>query len=186
MKKFIIALLMVLFCATPIFAAQFDNYTKDVEIKSALTLLKDNGADEVFDNLDENSVKISFYDLSMLAGSFANHFAINTVDSFGNRYIFINVKFKNASPEELACLIAHESFHKLSVATLEEETLATQKEAFYWSKLKNNHKSYDNSDLLSRLNNLVGLRKASTIENDLILNKISNSSFYRQQLAIAK
>ena len=30
---------MVLFCTTPVIAAQFDNYTKDIEIKSALTLL---------------------------------------------------------------------------------------------------------------------------------------------------
>jgi len=175
---------MALLCSTPVFASHFDNYTKDAEIKSALTLLYNAGAEEVFNNLDENSVKIAFYDLSLLSGSYADHFAINTVDSFGNRFIFINTKFKNASPEELACLIAHESFHKLSVATLDEENLATQKEAFYWNKLKNNNKAYTCSALLIRLNNLVSLKEASTIEEDLILNKISNSSFYRQQLAI--
>ena len=176
---------MVLLSCAPVMAAHFDNYTRDAEIQSALSLLKNAGADEVFENLNENSVKIAFYDLSLLSGDYSRHFAINTVDSFGNRYIFINTKFRNVSTEELACLIAHESFHKLSVATVEEEALATNKEAFYWNKLKNKNKIYNQSELLTRLENLSDLRRASDIHHDFILEKISNSSFYRQQLAIA-
>ncbi|MBO6271864.1 hypothetical protein J6O48_03685 [bacterium] len=183
-KRIIIAILMVLFCATPSFAAYIDNFTRDADIKPALIMLEKAGAQEVFDNLEENSVKISFYDLSQISYRYMNSFALNSVDSFGNRYILINSKFKNASPEEIACLIAHESFHKLKVATLEEETLATQKEAHYWGLLKNSHRNYTQSPLLSRLNRLVLLDAQSDNQKNYIRERISNSSFYKEQLAI--
>ena len=48
----------------------------------------------------------------------------------------INSIYKNAPTEQIACLIAHESFHTKRVADLEEETLATQKEAATWLRLK--------------------------------------------------
>lgn len=186
MKTFIITFLLAVLCTAPVLAAHFDRYTKDTEIKAALTVLHNAGADEVFDNLNENSVRIAFYDISMLSADYQNHFALNTVDSFGNRCIFINTKFKYASPEELACLIAHESFHKSNAATLEEETLATEKEAEYWNKLKNPEKKYNQSKLLARLNNLSELSSKSEQGKDYITEKICNSSFYRQQLAIAQ
>ena len=167
----------------PVLAGHLDNFTKDANIKAALVLLEQVGAQEVFDNLEEGSVKIAFYDLSAIASNYANHFAINSVDSFGNRFILINTKFLKASPEEIACLIAHESFHKLDVATYEEEYTATKKEAYYWSLLKNRSKTYQNSALLSRLDNLSNLRSASVAGNNLIEQKINRSSFYREQLA---
>lgn len=177
---------MAVLCIAPAFAAQFDKYTKDTEIKAALTILFDIGADEVFNNLDENSVHIAFYDLSVLSADYQNHFAINTVDSFGNRYIFISTRFKGVSSEELACLIVHESFHKSEIATLEEETLATSKEAEYWSKLKKPYKRYNHSRLLARLDNLSELKIKTNSGKDFIMEKICNSSFYRQQLAIVR
>ena len=183
-KRIIIMLLMIVLCITPAVAGQFDCYTQDVEVKSALSVLDKAGAHEVFRNLDQNAVKIMFYDLSQVSFSYMNHFAINSVDSFGNRFILINTKYKNASPEEIACLIAHESFHKSKVATLEEETLATTKEAKYWSMLKNPEKVYRQSALLSRLDNLVALDNASDVGTEYIKAKISNSNFYRNQLAI--
>ena len=167
----------------PVLAGHLDNFTQDTTIKSALVLLENVGAREVFDNLQEISAKIEFYDLSAIAPNYANHFAINSVDSFGNRYILINTKYKNASPEEIACLIAHESCHKQAVATYEEEYTATKTEAYYWSRLKNRAKTYKNSALLSRLNNLSDLRSASTANSNLIERKINNSNFYRNQLA---
>ena len=183
-KRIVITLLMVFLCITPAIAGHFDCYTNDTEVKSALELLENAGAKEVFRNLDQNAVKIMFYDLSQVSFSYMNHFAINSTDSFGNRFILINTKFKNASPEEIACLIAHESFHKSKVATLEEETLATTKEAKYWSLLKNPAKRYNQSALLARLDNLSNLERASDAGVDYIREKISNSSFYRNQLAI--
>lgn len=185
MRKFVVTLLMVMFCSLPVCAGHVDSFTHDTEIKEALVLLENAGAKEVFDNLEENTVKIAFYDLTQISYGYMNHFAVNTVDSFGNRYILINSKFKNASPEEIACIIAHESFHKLNVATYEEEYTATKKEAYYWSILKDNSKTYKNSALLERLDNLAELRTASTEQKNLIEEKINKSDFYKAQLASA-
>jgi len=183
-KRFIVAIVMVLFCTVPAFASYVDTFTRDNDIKCALELLECVGAQEVFDNLEENTVKIAFYDLSQISYNYGNHFAINSEDSMGNRYILVNSKYRNASPEEIACIIAHESFHKLKVATLEEETLATEKEAHYWGILKDEDKDYEYSPLLARLDGLVELSDASDENNNLIKEKIKRNAFYREQLAI--
>ena len=182
-RGFVIGILMILFFSMPAFAGYVDNFTRDSHIKEALVLLENNGAAEVFENLEENSVKIAFYDLSQISYGYMNHFAVNSVDTFGNRYILINTKYKNATPEELACIIAHESFHKLKVATYEEEYTATQKEAHYWGLLKDKNKTYVNSELLTRLENLSQLKLASTEKKNLIKEKINKSTFYKRQLA---
>ena len=183
-KRLLVAIVLTIMCSVPAFASYTDTFTRDVNIKAALEVLASYGAKEVFDNLEENSVKISFYDLSQICFAYGKHYAVNSVDTMGNRYILVNSKFKNASPEEIACIIAHESFHKLAVATLEEETLATQKEAFYWSVLKRYDKKYESSALLSRLDGLAKLRAESDEYNDLIKEKITKNSFYREQLAV--
>lgn len=185
LKRIVIAVLFVLLFNLPVFAGYLDNFTKDSDVKAALTLLQNAGAQEVFSNLEQTSAKIAFYDLSQLSGSYMNHFAINGIDSFGNRFILINTKFRNATPEEIACLIAHESFHKSDVATYDEEYTATKKEAYYWNILKRQGKVYRNSELLARLENLSRLRTASTSDRNLIEQKINSSNFYRNQLASA-
>jgi hypothetical protein len=175
---------MVVLCSTSSLASHFDNYSKDVKIQDSLEVLKNANAIEVFDSLSQNGFKIVFYDLTQISYDYVNHFAINTIDSFGNRYILINSKYRNASPEEIACIIAHESCHVGAIATLDEETYATETEAHYWQILKNHNKTYNKSALLERLDNLVALKMASTRKNNLIENKIATSSFYMNQLAI--
>ena len=186
MLKRVAVLLACLFvlCASKVSAINVKYFSEDVQIRSALTLLDDVGAKEIFDNLQENSVKIKFYDLSQISYDYKNHFAINTTDVWGNRYILINTKFQNAPTEQIACLIAHESFHKGKVATLEEETTATRKEAQYWSVLKKHNVQYAQTALTQRLNSLANLEHSSTVSHDYIQDRISNSSFYRNQLAL--
>ncbi len=175
---------LVVLCANQVLAINVKYFSEDVKIREALTLLEDVGAKEVFDNLQENSVKIKFYDLGQLSYEYKNHFATNSTDVWGNRYILINAKFMNAPAEQIACLIAHESFHKGAIATLEEETTATRKEAQYWAVLKKDNVTYADSKLLTRLNSLTNLEHSSTVSHDCIQEKISNSSFYQTQLAL--
>ncbi len=185
LKRMLSTLLcMMLFCSTCAYSWNIRSFSQDEDIRDALRLLENIGAEEVFDNLQENSVKIIFYDLSLINFSYRNHYAINSVNNWGERYILINSKYKNASREEIACLIAHESFHKSNKATLAEETLATQKEAYYWSILKVPGKFYPSTSLAKRLNNLVCLHNESDNGNDLIEMKIRNSRFYQSQLAV--
>ena len=184
--RFISALLCaVLFCSNIAYSWNVRSFSDDYDIRQALKLLDKIGADEVFVNLQENSVKIIFYDLSLINFSYCNHHAINSVDNWGDRYILINSKYRNATKEELACLIAHESFHKGKRATLSEETLATRKEAYYWTKLKVPGKQYRETALARRLDRLAYLYEESSDGNNLIEDKIKNSKFYQTQLAIS-
>ncbi|MCM1265999.1 MAG: hypothetical protein NC200_07355 [Candidatus Gastranaerophilales bacterium] len=179
----VIACLFVM-VSNQVSAANVRNFSDDEQIRAALTLLNNIGAEDVFDNLQENSVKIKFYDLSQLSYEYKNHFATNSTDVWGNRYILINTKYKNAPTEQIACLIAHESCHKGSVATLEEETTATRKEAQYWTILKKHNVAYVDSALLQRLESLKNLESSTTVSHDYIQERISNSSFYQNQLAV--
>ena len=184
--RLITTLLCVVFCCANLaFAWNVNSFSRDDDIRAALRLLNKIGADEVFENLQENSVKIMFYDLSMIKYSYYKHYAVNSVDTWGDRYILINSRFRHASKEELACLIAHESFHKARQATMAEETLATQKEAYYWSILKVPGKTYNQTALTNRLDKLAGLYNNSTADNNLIEQRIQNSSFYQNQLAVS-
>lgn len=176
---------LCLFSSNLAFSWNVRSFSKDDNIISALRLLENIGADEVFENLQENSVKIIFYDLTMINYKYRNVHAINSVDNWGERYILINSKYRNASKEELACLIVHESFHKSAKATMREETLATQKEAYYWSILKIPGKIYSKTALNLRLDNLLALQNESTDSYDLIEQKIHNSKFYQSQLAVS-
>lgn len=184
LKRLISALICVaIFSANLAYAWNVRSFSRDEDIISALKLLNRIGADEVFENLQENSVKIIFYDLSLIKYSYANHYAVNSIDNWGDRYILINSKFRKATTEELACLIAHESFHKGQRATMAEETLATQKEAYYWSILKVPGKMYSQTSLAQRLDRLANLYSESTTSNNLIEKRIQNSKFYQNQLA---
>ncbi len=183
--RLITTLFCVVFCCANIaFSWNVNSFSQDYDIRAALKLLNKIGADEVFENLQENSVKIMFYDLSMINYNYYKHYAVNSVGTWGDRYILINSRYRHASKEELACLIAHESFHKAKRATMEEETLATQKEAYYWSILKVPGKVYKESALTNRLDKLAGLYTDSTANNNLIEQRIHNSKFYQNQLAV--
>ena len=75
--------------------------------------------------------------------------------------------------------------HVLRKATLEEETIATQKEAATWMRLKNSSKVYPDSKLTKRLDKLAGLQANSIADgNNYIHDKIASSSFYRAQFGM--
>ena len=183
-KGFVLLACVFMVCCSKVSAMNVKNFSEDLKIREALEMLKDVNATEIFDNLQENSVKIIFYDLSQINFKYANHFAMNTTDTWGNRYILINSKFKKAPTEQIACLIAHESCHKARKATLAEETKATRVEAQYWMILRRNHVAYANTTLTNRLNSLVNLEHSSTVDHDYIQDRISNSKFYQSQLAV--
>lgn len=183
-KGLVLLACVILVCCSKVSAMNVKNFSEDLKIREALEMLNDVNATEIFNNLQENSVKIMFYDLSQINFSYSNHFAMNTTDTWGNRYILINSKFKNAPTEQIACLIAHESCHKARKATLAEETKATRTEAKYWVILRKNAVAYAESTLTNRLNGLVNLESSSTVDHDYIQDKISNSRFYQSQLAV--
>lgn len=180
-KRLIILMALFVLSINTVFAANVNTYSQDAKIRSALTLLNNNNAVEIFENLNFQKTKVMFYDFSLFSFSHAKHYAMKATNGNKN-YILINSRYKNAPIEAIACLIVHESFHKLSKATFEEEVTATTKEAIYWMKLGNKNQNYGDDLLVARLNNLSDLYSASNTQSNLIKDKIANSSFYQSQL----
>lgn len=183
MKNAFVAMFVFMFLTiSQAFAYNMSDFSSDSTIISAMQLLEANGENEVFANLKKNAVKVKFYNLSIYG---QNVYAANTYDNNGRRVILINSIYKNAPVEQIACLIAHESCHVLRKATLEEETIATSKEAACWAKLKNDAVTYPETKLTKRLDKIAGLYIASTQDgNNYIEDKIASSSFYKAQFGI--
>ena len=181
MKNVLVALVVfVTLTVTQAFAYNLKTFSSDSTIIAAMQLLESNGEYDVFQNLKRNAVKVKFGTLP-----YSNVYAANVYDSYGRRVIIINSTYKNAPVEQIACLIAHESCHVARKATLEEETIATSKEAACWAKLKRNGVTYPESKLTKRLDKLAGLHIASAQDgNNYIEDKIASSSFYRAQFGI--
>lgn len=180
---FITVLVFFALTLTQAFAYNISDFSNDPKILSAMRLLEQNGEYDVFANLKKNAVKVKFYNVSaMTCGQHV--YAVNTYDGFDRRVILINSMYKDAPVEQIACLIAHESCHVARKATLEEETIATQKEAACWTRLKNSSKVYPQTKLTKRLDNLAGLYLASDSNTNYVQNKIASSSFYRNQFGI--
>lgn len=181
MKKVLVTLFVfITLTVSQAFAYNLKTFTSDSTILAAMELLEQNGEHDVFANLKKNAVKVKFYTLSM-----SNVYAANTYDNYGRRVILINSTYKNAPIEQIACLIAHESCHVARKATLEEETIATSKEAACWTKLKKSGVTYPQTKLTKRLNNLAELHNESIADgNNYIEDKIASSSFYRTQFSL--
>ena len=185
MKKVVLVLFaFVLFTMNQVFAYNVTDFSNDSKIISALRVLEQSGDSDVFRNLQRNNVKIKFSDLSMVSYNSQKVFAVSTYNNYGSRVILINKIYQNSPAEQIACLIAHESCHTARVADLQEETVATQKEAAVWTRVKNPSKSYNDDRLTRRLDKLSGLYLASNSNNNLVQQKIANSGFYRNQFGL--
>ena len=173
MKKVLVGLLVFFtLTITQAFAYNLKSFTSDAKIMSAMQLLEQNAEYDVFANLKKNAVKVKFYHLSM-----NNVYAANAYDEFGRRVILINSMYKDAPVEQIACLIAHESYHTARKAT--------SKEAACWAKFKRNGVTYPQTKLTKRLDNIAGLHIASIQDgNNYIEDKIASSSFYRAQFGL--
>ena len=166
------------------FAYRATDFSSDAKIISAINLLEQSGETDVLRNLQKNAVRVSFDDLTSYTYNASKAYAISTYNKYGTRVIMINSLYKNAPVEQIACLIAHESCHKKRVADLEEETIATQKEAATWTRLKVASKVYPDTKLTRRLDTLGGMYMASSEGNNIIQSKIASNGFYRAQLGL--
>ena len=166
------------------FAYRASDFSSDSKIISAITLLEQAGETDVLRNLHKNAVRVSFDDLTSYTYNSSKAFAISTYNRYGTRVIMINSIYRNAPVEQIACLVAHESMHIKRVADLEEETIATQKEAATWVRLRVASKAYPDTRLTRRLDKLSGMYLASSSGNNIIQNKIASNGFYRTQLGM--
>lgn len=184
MKKVLVLFAaFVLLTINQAFAYRASDFSSDAKIVAAINMLEQAGETDVLRSLQRYGVRISFENMANI-GVTSKAFAVSTYNQYGSRVIMINSMYKNAPVEQIACLIAHESCHTKRVADLEEETIATQKEAATWIRLKSDSKVYPESKLTTRLDKLSGMYMASSQGNNLIQNKIANNGFYRTQLGL--
>ncbi len=183
-KMFLVLTALFVLSINQAFAYNLNNFSDDTKVISALKVLENTGSDDVFSRLEKSKTRIIFYDLTLISYSYAKHYAVASTDENGNNFILINEKFKSSPKEAIACLIAHESVHQLSQATLDEETLATKTEAQCWLKLKDYVNASYQDDLVNRLNKLATMYNNSNPSQDLIKISIMNNSFYKEQLAL--
>lgn len=183
-KVLLIFMAFLLLSLNQAFAYRASDFSSDTKIVAAINLLEQAGETDVLRNLQRHGIRVSFDDLSSIAIGAGKAYAVSTYNKYGTRVIMINSIYKNAPIEQIACLIAHESCHTKQVADLQEETIATQKEAATWIRLKNSSKTYPDSKLTRRLDNLSNLYLASTSGNNLVQQKIASNGFYRNQLGL--
>jgi len=183
MKKILVlfSAFVLLACSQAAFAYRASDFSSDTKIISAITLLEQSGETDVLRNLQKNAVRVSFDDLTSYTYNASKAYAISTYNKYGTRVIMINSIYKNAPVEQIACLVAHESMHVKRIADLDEETIATQKEAATWTRLKVASKTYPDTKLTRRLDRLSSMYLASSTGNNIIQNKIASSGFYRSQ-----
>lgn len=185
MKKVVVLFIALVFLSiNQAFAYRASDFSSDSKIISAINLLEQAGETDVLRNLQKHAIRVSFDDLTSYSYNASKTYAVSTYNRYGTRVIMINSIYKNAPVEQIACLVAHESMHVKRVADLEEETIATQKEAATWTRLRVPSKVYPDTRLTRRLDKLSGMYMASSDGNNLIQNKIANNGFYRAQLGI--
>ena len=173
MKKVVLVLFAFLFFSVgQAFAYRVTDFSTDAKIVAAMRVLEQAGENDVFRNLQRYGMNGK------------NAYAVSTYNNFGTRVILINSVYRNAPAEQIACLIAHESYHTGYSADLEEETLATSKEAACWTRVKVASKVYPDSRLTRRLDKISGLYLASSSNNNLVQQKIASNGFYRNQLGL--
>lgn len=124
------------FCQSQFNFEDYLHCTHDVPIIQAFYKLKYSNERNLLDHLLVTKVKVIFKDLGTLNKSVKNYDALSWLSNQGQQLIFINNKHKNAPPEALAAIIAHESIHSDAYNSLQEEVAGWTIEATTWHEMK--------------------------------------------------
>ena len=125
---------------TNAYAKKYKKVTKDGAIMQALELMQTVQIARysynalMGNNLTEKPFKIEFRNIAEIRHEYSSFDALGWKKK-GRLYIYINEKHRNAPPEALAALLAHEAIHQDEFASLNEETYAWALEAATWIKL---------------------------------------------------
>ena len=149
---------------TDAYAKKYRKVTKDGAVMQAMELMQTvNIAKYSYNalmgnNLTEKPFKIEFKNIAEIREEYASFHALGWTKK-DRLYIYINEKHRNAPPEAIAALLAHEAIHQDKFASLNEETYAWTLEAAVWLKLseKNPNAEKSASPLVSRENMLKKL-----------------------------
>ena len=120
-----------------VFAQDFSKISTNAKITSALTSLESINRRDVIailkgNNATRKPIRVMFRDLSIFG--YEDTEAITAKTKSGGLVIYISSEHRGASPECIACLIAHESQHHTFTNTKAEELRAWISEAQAWNE----------------------------------------------------
>ena len=110
--------------------------TRDDTIMKAFTLMGSGRGETSLDRIVNKPMRVIFKDLKTMHKALKNYDALSWISNQGEEVIFINEKHRNAPPEALAALIAHEAMHDDEYNSLSEEVHSWKHEAVVWMELK--------------------------------------------------
>ena len=171
---------------TDAYAKMYKKITKDGAVMQAMELMKTvNIAKYSYNalmgnNLTEKPFKIEFKNIAEIREEYASFDALGWKKK-NTLYIYINDKHRNAPPEAIAALLAHEAIHQDEFASLNEETYAWMLEAAVWMKLTEKNPSAANSasSLVSRENMLKKLFIKGDYTNKYIKKAVYTNPGYK-------
>lgn len=172
---------------TDAYAKKYRKVTKDGAVMQAMELMQTvNIAKYSYNalmgnNLTEKPIKIEFKNISEINPEYAPFDALGWKKK-GKLYIYINEKHRNAPPEAIAALLAHEAIHQDKFASLNEETYAWTMEAATWMKLTEKNPTARNSvsSLVTRENMLMKLFEKGDYTNKYIKKAVYTNPGYKK------
>lgn len=111
--------------------------TREESILKALRLMESSPhAQASLSKIVHKPMRILFKDMRMLNKALKNYDALSWISYQGEQVIFINEKHRNAPPEALAAMIAHEAMHEDEFNSVNEEVAGWTFEAQTWTEMK--------------------------------------------------
>lgn len=143
--------------------------TRDDAIMKAFNMMGDGRGEASLDRIVNRPMRVIFKDMTTLHKTLKNYDALSWISNQGEEVIFINEKHRNAPPEALAALIAHEAMHDDEYNSLNEEVQSWKHEAVVWMELKAKNPVLEHmppgaSPLVDRENRIVAEYQKGTLE----------------------
>ncbi len=143
--------------------------TREESIMKAFQLMTEGPAESSLRRIVSKPVRVVFKDMRLLNKSLKNYDALSWMSNQGDQVIFVNEKHRQAPPEALAALIAHEALHDDAENSLSEEVESWRFEATVWMALKAKNPALaqlaeGTHPLVDRENRLEKELKAGTLE----------------------
>ena len=167
MKRLFISLLVVIgmiFGMQDTLAADTSKISNNAKIIKAMAALEGIGRRDVLAilngrNATRRPIRVMFRDFAMFG--YENCEAITVKTRSGSLVIYINQEHKSASPECIACLLAHETQHHTFTNSKAEELRAWISETQAWNEfVKRNKQLALSSEPLAKRENYIAKLKA--------------------------
>ncbi len=171
MRKIIVLLCLIfslVFGSSQCFALDYSKISTNTKIVAALNALEGINRRDVIailygHNATKKPIRVMFRDFALFGYQDCEAVTIQTKNN--GLVIYINSEHKGASPECIACLIAHESQHHTYTNSRQEELRAWISESQAWNELTKRNRALltSNEPLAKRENYIAKLRTKNGI-----------------------